>query len=71
MGKIDKLAEVEGFDSVEEMLEQYGDDSVVPGICMTPSCSYTDMVEPDCTDGYCDVCNKNTVQSMMILLECI
>ena len=59
------LSRVEGYDTVEEMLSSNAIDSVVPGIC--PICEYTTSVEPDCTRGYCEECNKGTVKSCMIL----
>ena len=64
---LEKLAEIEGFDDSLEMLEEYGIESVVPGICTTLGCSYTTEVEPDCQEGWCEECQKGTVKSAMIL----
>lgn len=67
MRKIEKLAEIEGFDSVEEMLDVNIDESVVPGICMNSGCTFTTGVEPDQDKGYCEECRTNTVKSCMVL----
>lgn len=65
--KLELLAEIEGFDDPMKLLEEYAVDSVCPGICVNPDCDYTTEVEPDCTRGYCECCETNTVQSAMIL----
>ena len=65
--KIQKLAYLEGFDTVEELLDAAVSDSVCPGICVRPSCDYTTEVEPDQRHGYCEVCGTQTVKSCLIL----
>lgn len=62
------LEELE-FVTVEEMLEEVGTDSVVPGICT--ECLEIFDVEPDQDRGWCDFCHKNTVQSCLIIAEVI
>lgn len=62
-----QLVEIEGFDDDLEMLEAYMTDSVCPGICVTPGCGYTCETEPDQTEGYCELCETNTVKSCLIL----
>ena len=64
--KLDLLADIEGME-VMEMLEQATFDSVSPGICMTPGCTYTTEVEPDQPHGWCEECNKGTVKSALLL----
>ena len=59
-----KLAVSEGMDELE-MLEKASFDGVAPGICL--ECGYICTVEPDSTEGYCEDCEKNTVQSCLIL----
>lgn len=66
MGKLDKLAEIEGM-SVEEMLEEATFDSVAKGICVNPECDYTTQVEPDCREGFCENCRTQTVKSCLVL----
>lgn len=64
---LELLSESYGFETVEEMLEEYILDSVVPGIC--PECRYTTDVEPDCENGWCEECNVDTVVSAMVLAD--
>ena len=65
--KLRKLAEVEGFDTVDALVEATAHDSVSPGICMAGGCDYTTEVEPDQDRGWCELCGKGTVQSALIL----
>lgn len=65
--KLQQLAEIEGYDDPFDMLGEYTCDSVCPGICMEDGCDYTNEVEPDCCTGWCENCEKGTVQSAMIL----
>jgi hypothetical protein len=69
--KLQTLCEIEGFDDEIALFEAFVTDSVCPGICMTPGCNYTTQVEPDCSDGWCEECQKNTIKSAMILGEII
>jgi len=62
-----ELAESEGFDDPMDLLEANITDSVCPGICTNPGCSYTNMVEPDSCTGWCENCETNTVASAMVL----
>jgi len=64
---LEVLACTEGYESVEEMLEERGLDSTVPAICTNPGCSYTTDMEPDQDKGYCESCQTNTVQSCTML----
>lgn len=64
--KLVTLAEVEGMD-VMEMLEEAVVDSVAPGICMNPGCSYTTQVEPDSDSGWCEECSTNSVKSCLMI----
>ncbi len=68
--KLASLADAYGL-TVEEMRTEYGHDSVVPGICMNPDCDYTDELEPDQREGWCGVCETNTVASLLVLLNVI
>lgn len=70
MSKINDLAEMEGME-VEEMLEEATYDSIAKGICMNEGCDFTIQVEPDCSDGFCEICETNTVQSCLILMGMI
>ena len=57
--------------SVDELLEEYGLDSVVPGICMNPGCDYSAEYEPDAREGWCEVCDTQSVASLLVLLGVI
>jgi hypothetical protein len=70
MSKLDELCDAEGM-SVEEMLDEYGTDSVCPAICMNPDCDYTTEAEHDCRRGYCEECGKKSVASFMVLMGII
>jgi hypothetical protein len=63
--KLRDLAEDFGFSDVDEMLEASVIDSVCPAICM--SCDYTTEMEPDQDQGWCEMCDTNTVKSALIL----
>lgn len=64
--KLELLADVEGYESVQEMLEE-ATDSVVPAICMNEDCDYTEGMEPDQDEGWCADCETNTVKSCLVL----
>jgi len=65
--KLQELTESEGFEHFVDMLEEFQDDSCVPGICMNSGCDSTYYYEPDSTTGYCESCGTNTVKSCMVL----
>ena len=65
--KLMKLSEVEGFNSLDDLLEAAATDSVCPAICMTEGCDYTTDMEPDQTKGYCEACGGNTMVSALVL----
>ena len=65
--KLDTLTQEEGHDHFVDMLEEYQDESLIPGICMNPNCDATYHYEPDSETGWCDVCKTNTVKSCFVL----
>jgi len=65
--KLMKLCEAEGYEDLDDLLAVAALDSVCPAICMTEGCDYTTEMEPDQTEGYCEVCGGNTVVSVLIL----
>jgi len=69
--KLQLLAEIEGFDDPIDMVRNYHNDSVVPGICMNEGCDATYMYEPDSTSGWCDECETNSVKSCLVLMGVI
>ena len=64
--KLEELANQWGM-SVEELLQAYAIDSVVPGICSTLGCSYSTEYEADQAAGWCEECQAPTVVSAMVL----
>ena len=68
--KLDDLLNAEGL-TLDELMDEYGVDTVCPGICINPGCDYTTETEHDCHDGYCEYCRTKTVKSAMILLGII
>jgi hypothetical protein len=65
--KLMKLCEVEGFETLDELLQAAAIDSVCPAICMTEGCDYTAEMEPDQDRGFCEGCGGNTVTSALVL----
>jgi hypothetical protein len=58
--KLAKLIEIEGYDTVEALLQAVLGDSVSPAICMNEGCDYTCEMEPDRRRGWCDECRTNS-----------
>src|SRR6266853_2702521 len=65
--KLMKLCEVEGFNSLDDLLQAAATDSVCPAICMTEGCDYTSEMEPDQDQGFCESCGGNTMASALVL----
>jgi hypothetical protein len=59
--KLAKLIEIEGYESLEQLLEAVVGDSVSPAICMNEDCNFTCEMEPDQARGYCDEYHINTM----------
>ena len=69
--KLNQLIYDYGFADLDSAIEESLFDSVSPGICTMPQCDYSTDVEPDCRDGWCEECGKNTVVSLLVLAEVI
>ena len=65
--KLMTLCDLEGFDSLDDLLQAAATDSVCPSICMTEGCNYKVEMEPDQDAGFCEVCGGNTVTSVLVL----
>ena len=66
--KLSILADIEGFDSVEDMLEEATFDSVTCGICTNEGCdATTSRIEPDGHGMLCENCGTNTIDSCLII----
>lgn len=67
MDKLERLAQMEGWSDVQDMLEAAVYDSVVPAICM--NCDYTESLEPD-GEMTCPECGGR-VKSCLIIANLI
>ena len=65
--KLMVLCDLEGFNSLDDLLQAAATDSVCLAICMTEGCNYTAEMEPDQDRGYCESCGGNTVVSALVL----
>jgi hypothetical protein len=65
--KLARLVEIEGKESVEQLLEAVIGDSVSPAICMNADCNFTCEMEPDQERGWCDECHTNTMKAAPVL----
>jgi hypothetical protein len=52
--KLAKLLEIEGYESVEDLIEALFSVSISPAICINEDCTFTCEMEPDQDAGYCD-----------------
>ncbi len=66
--KLARLLRIEGFNDTEQFLRRYAMDAVVPGICMNDGCDYTVGVEPDAEEGWCEMCDRQSVCSGLKLI---
>ena len=67
MDKLKTLAEIEGFSTVDALIQHWHIDSVCPGICGRPNCEYSTNVEPDSRSGWCEECSAGTIISAIEL----
>lgn len=67
VSKLKTLAASEGYEGTLEFLEAFAMDCVVPGICTNEGCDYTTSNEPDCGEGWCEMCHTSTVRSGLLL----
>ena len=61
--KLAKLLEIEGYESIDELIEAVFLDAVSPAICMNEGCDFTCEMEPDQDAGYCEECHTNTMKA--------
>jgi len=67
MEKLQKLLEIEGYASIETLMEAVLSDSVSPAICMNEGCDFTAEMEPDQDAGFCDNCRANSMRAAPVL----
>ena len=68
--KLDKLVELDGFEDENALFAAAISDSVCPAICWNPDnpdCDYTAEMEPDQDKGWCELCDKGTPVSGLVL----
>lgn len=65
--KLMQLCDLEGFDSLDDLLIAVITDTVCPAIRMTEGCDHTAEIEPDQDQGFCEACGGNTVVSVLVL----
>ena len=71
MDKLDLLKRDFGYPDrktlVEEALRAGVMDGICPAVCMNPECEYTCHMEPDQDQGFCELCEQNTVKSVLVI----
>jgi hypothetical protein len=65
--KLKKLVEIEGYDDDAALIADAALDSACPAICMNADCDYTAEMEPDQRQGWCELCNTNSMKSALVL----
>jgi hypothetical protein len=65
--KFAKLLEIGGYADDLEFMQAAIMDVVCLAICMNPDCSYTEDLEPDQEEGWCEECSTNSMKSGLIL----
>jgi hypothetical protein len=65
--KLQRLAELLGFRTIDEMFDAAVSDTSCPGICINPWCDYVATVPPDENAGCCERDRTNTVRSALVL----
>jgi hypothetical protein len=61
---------IEGFEDENELFAAAMSDSVCPAICCNPDnldCDYTAEMEPDQDRGWCEMCERRTLVSELVL----
>jgi hypothetical protein len=65
--KLQRLAELLGFHTIDEMFDAAVTDTTCPGICINPWCDYVATVPSDESGGRCEWDGTKTVQSALVL----
>ena len=68
--KLQRLAEIEGFENADGLFDAAVSDSVCPAICCnpdSPDCDYTAEMEPDQDAGWCEACGRGSLVSALVL----
>ena len=68
--KLAKLIELEGFEDESALYAAAMSDTVCPAICCNPDdpdCDCTAEMEPDQDRGWCEMCERGTLGSGLVL----
>jgi hypothetical protein len=65
--KLAKLIDIEGYDTIEQLIEAVFSDSVSPAICVNSECDFTCEMEPDQDRGWCEDCHTNSMVAAPVL----
>ena len=69
---IQEFCSIEGYpDGLTAVETLFTDPGTPNSICVNDDCTYTELVEDDCADGFCPDCKTQTLQSIMILMGII
>lgn len=66
--KVYKLADALGFHDPIDMIESYIHEDTMPAICTNKNCNWDTELEPDCTNGWCELCRTKTMTSAAVLM---
>ena len=55
-----------GFFDPRDLLYFYKDKPMVPGICTDKYCDRISYVEPEEVEGFCCICEMETIQSILV-----
>lgn len=64
---LERLTEIEGYQTPDDLMEASLFDSVCPSICTNVGCEYTADLEPDQDRGWCEACETNSMKSAQVL----
>ena len=67
MNKLQQLEKITAEDRMS-LAQAATWDSVAEGICCNKGCDYVATVEPDCEMGWCELCNTESVKSVLVLI---
>lgn len=70
--KLAKLLEIEDYATIHDLAEAVILRSVpCPAICTSPDCDHVAELESDQRAGWCEMCDRATMQSALVLADLI
>jgi hypothetical protein len=61
--KLEKVADIGGYDDDDQLFECSALDSCVPPICVEQRCDHSADLDPDQDKGWCESCEKPSMKS--------